>query len=202
MTWTLCSEKNNFDGAIRRFGPLMRVKGLRSGLLRGAVTWGWPGGSGPLSSRDNFQFSLDKPMGHQDTSPQPWRGAQREKVQVSSVSMVRGPVCAPLLLSAFWCAHTSPHPTSTCARSVWTRVSCANSLLCCLSSSPNRGCSHLSPTPGVCVSLSPLGVRLLQCTSLPGSGGLGGCPASPGCRGASLSPCPNVGVSRHTLLQA
>lgn len=104
----------------------------------------------------------------------------------------------PLLMSAsplLVCAHVSPPHLCTCTQCVDMCVLCQlpSPLLVFLSQSGVQ--PPVSHSWCVCVPLPALGVRRLQCTSLPGSGCLGGRPASPGCGGASLSPCPSVGVS-------
>ena len=107
-------------------------------------------------------------MGHQDTSPQPWRGAQTEKVQVSSVCMVREAVCAPahVCLSPSGvrtrlpttplhvhavCGHVCPVPTPFSVACLPLPVGGAATclpLLVCVCSSPRSGC----PSPAVHVS--------------------------------------------------
>ena len=104
----------------------------------------------------------------------------------------------PLLMSAsplLVCAHVSPPHLCTCTQCVDMCVLCQlpSPLLVFLSQSGVQ--PPVSHSWCVSVPLPALGVRRLQCTSLPGSGCLGGRPASPGCGGASLSPCPSVGVS-------
>lgn len=103
----------------------------------------------------------------------------------------------PLLMSAsplLVCTHVSPPHLCTCMQCVDMCVLCQlpSPLLVFLSQSGVQ--PPVSHSWCVYVPLPPLGVRHLQCTSLPGSGCLGGRPASPGCGRASLSPCPSAGV--------